>query len=614
LLDPAATPYVGEPAEPCRPLTKPFPDLSSAVPQAPITLRPPEIPSAPGEQAFPPQLTPEKTCEPKTAATPAEPKAICAIGIKAADLPDGAPEPVAVPEIGRQLPPAGETGEILAASAPAKANIGPEISQEPPPFGEAGKEPRTTARAEPDVVLEISQEPPPASEIEEEPPAPATPVPKRPRRAIHRDRRGARRTLPVEAAAPSATTPQEYRLAEAKLRLALDPLRHSVRLSLVLSRPEGFPETVSIDLGGPQTLGAYDETRYDDLDLAWTAELLGDELRFSDPTHRVQWIRSARPLHLFAQSELDLISVPAARPGIQHAVICHDRDAAAVAAAAAKAGSPPLLPVTGWSGIPRGWTVFSGYTPVLRISPLDDPRLRSLDIGSSVEIHLRGGLRIRAEHFAEGKPPSIFVEPLPSDCQVLINGWHAFQSQNGAWAAQDSEKPGQHLVDVIGGPSLTYTVERDPGTAGDWLIPEEALHPFGAPPPVQAAIIGAHANPISRSAVFATEPVSSVVAIGSRAGVPPLGSRPDIPAAVAAIPFEPAFVIVSWGLRRHQGHILYLGASGPARIGHRPDMNWVSTVIAAAARRLDVRPDDDAAKRFWRSAVTAARRARRLRK
>lgn len=618
LLGPAAVSREGELSRLSRPVTKPLPDGPASVLPASITTLPEEISSAPGSPAL--RLnSPEEPCKLKTTVAPVQPQAICTTGLHTPDLltPAAAPaEPRALPEIIRGSPAAaGEAKTETSTPEPDEPEAVLEIAQErPAAAGEAETESPTAELGEPEAVRDVSDSTPAAIGDTKAVTAPAAaPIPARPHRAVHRDRRGARRSAPGQADAPSTPTLHEFRQAEAKIRLALDPIRRSARLSLVLSRPAGFPDTVCVDLGGPQVIGAYDETRYDDLDLDWTAELLADELRFSDPGHRVQWIRSARAIHLFGQSELDFISVPAARASVQHAVVCRDTDAASVTAAAARAGSPLLTSVAGWSGIPPGWTVFPGYSPSRQISPIDDPRLRSLDIGSAVEIHLRGGLRIRAEHFAEGKPPSIFVEPLPSDCQVTIDGQPAFQAEDSAWAAPNSEHPGRHLVDVIGGPSLTYTVEPDPGATREWTIPGEALRPFGAPPPVPVALIGAHANPLSRSAVVATEPSGSVVAIGSRAGVYPLGSRPDVPAAVAAVPFEAAFAIVSWGPRRHQGRILYLGSPGPGRMGRRPDMNWVSAVVSAAARRLDVIPADDAAKRAWRSAVIAARRARRLR-
>jgi hypothetical protein len=630
IREPEAEPSTAERVEPeaVREIAEGTPASTGEVQAEPSTAEVAEPGAVPEITKEPPAAIGEPKGEPSTAER-AEPEAVpevaegppASIGEAEAGPSTAAPaEPKSVSETAEDSPASvGQVEAEPSAVEPAEPGALPEIAEEfSVTIGETQTESSTTKSAVPEAKLEIPEGPPAAiGETKAEPPAPVTPAIKpistQPRRAVHRDRRGARRSLPGQAPAPGAPTFQDFRQAEAKLRLGLDPIRRSVQLSLVLSRPEGFPDPVSIDLGGPQTVSAFDETRYDDFDVTWTAELLADELRVSDPTHRVGWIRSARPLHLFAESDLDFVSVPAARPGIQHAVICRDPDAAAVSLAASRAGSPPLTPITGWSGIPPTWTVFSGYTPIQQISPLDDLRLRGLDIGSGAEIHLRGGLRIRAEHFAEGKPPSIFVEPFPSGCQVTIDRQPAFQGENGAWTTPDSENPGQHLIDVIGGSSLTYTIDADPGAARDWPIPEEALSSFGAPAPVSAALIGAYANPLARSAVLATEPAGSVVAIGPRAGLQPLGARPDIPAAVAAVPFDAAFIIVSWGRRRHQGRILCLGSPGPDRMGRRPDTNWVSTVIAAAARRLDVSPGDDTAKRAWRSAVTAARRARRLR-
>src|SRR6266849_5854082 len=90
-------------------------------------------------------------------------------------------------------------------------------------------------------------------------PTATAPHPDSTRIAVHRDRRGARRATARERT-PQPPLEEERRLrqAEAKLRLAVDPIRHYVALTLVLDRPEGFPDTVEIDFNGPQTAGAYD--------------------------------------------------------------------------------------------------------------------------------------------------------------------------------------------------------------------------------------------------------------------------------------------------------------------------------------------------------------------
>lgn len=442
------------------------------------------------------------------------------------------------------------------------------------------------------------------------------PIPARKRIAVHRDRRGARRADPRQIPSPlPLAEARPVRQTEAKLRLAIDLIRRNVALSLVLVRPEGFPETVEIDfnLNGPQTAAAYDAARYDDIDLVWTPELLVGELRILDARQRLEWLRSSRDIHLFAPSELDLVSVSAARVGVEYAIICQQHDAAGVAAAAESAGSSPLTIVDDWKGVPPGWTILCGYTPAKPIPALADQRLSGLDPGSGTEIELRGGLRIRAQHFAEGHVPRIIIEPLPPRSRVLIGGRPASQDDTGAWISPDWDDPGSHLIDVVGGPSLTYTIESDPGTEPDWPIPSDALSPFGMPPPVPAVVIGALVQPLSRQTLLATEPAQTVIALGFRAGAQALVPRTDAPAAIAALAFEAVFLIISSGARRRQGRVLWLGPrpSGNVQTGRRPDMVWVSTVLAASARRLDVYPSQDDAKRAWRSAVAAARRWRR---
>ncbi len=53
------------------------------------------------------------------------------------------------------------------------------------------------------------------------------------------------------------------------LRLSLHPIRRTVKLSLMLARPEGFPERVTLMFVVQTEIEAYDLQRYDDLDLPW---------------------------------------------------------------------------------------------------------------------------------------------------------------------------------------------------------------------------------------------------------------------------------------------------------------------------------------------------------
>jgi len=133
------------------------------------------------------------------------------------------------------------------------------------------------------------------------------------------------------------------------------------------------------------------------------------------------------------------------------------------------------------------------------------------------------------------------------------------------------------------------------------------------PPPVPATIVGAFVAPLVKQTLLAVEPSQSVVALGHRGGAQALTPRSDAPAGVATLAFQPVFLVISSGMRRRQGRVLWLGtrASRNANPARRPDMAWVSAVLGASARHLDVYPGEDEAKRAWRSAVAAARRMRR---
>lgn len=203
----------------------------------------------------------------------------------------------------------------------------------------------------------------PAPVIEPAPELPKSSTSTRPRKpAVHRDRRGSRRaadaaTTPSEAA-PAGPAPAARPAAEAKLRLSLHPIRRTARISVVLTRPEGFPERVTL-LAGVEgvehVLDAYDTARYDDLDLPWTGGLLDGELRLAS-TDGFRWLRSARRVHIFAgdPNEPDLMSVGSARPGVEHALVCRSSDAADIRAAANSSGSPELNTHEHWQGIPDG--------------------------------------------------------------------------------------------------------------------------------------------------------------------------------------------------------------------------------------------------------------------
>lgn len=442
--------------------------------------------------------------------------------------------------------------------------------------------------------------------------------------AIHQDRRGTRRPVgpaDVPVASPTPVAGGAPRPpAEAWLRLSLHPIGCTAKLSLVLARPEGFPDRVTVSIGSQRTIEAYDAQRYDDLGLSWTAELLVRELRV-DSVEGLQWVRSGRQVQIFAEdpSEPDLLSVGAARAGARHAIICRCEDVPAVCAIATSAGSPKLTPHERWEGIPSGWAVLSGYRPIRAAAPVPEPALRPLDPGYGIAIKLTGGLAIRPKVFAEGHPPRIVVDPLPDSTSVSIGGQPAFQGPGGGWEAPAWDTPGRHIIDIVPGPSLTYEITADPERTDRWPFWNAHEERFGrgaASPWARAQICGATVRGPAGEAVVAVETQPVLIALGSRSGAVALQRRGDAPVSVALVPEPPTYLFSAVGQRRTQGSVIWLGLAGErATQGpRRSDPDWAAVVRTAASRRLALRGADTAGEDAWRKAKERACRLRRPRR
>lgn len=439
--------------------------------------------------------------------------------------------------------------------------------------------------------------------------------------AQHRDRRGQRRVIQRSAAsqkpqAASVPIGAPRPPAEARLRLELHPIRRTVTLAAVLARPEGFPGTLQIELEGEQEIAAYDEARYDDLPLDWSDDLLAGEFRV-DSREGYQWLRSARQVHLFQElpEEVGLLSTGAAKAGQQQAVVCSISDADAVRAAAAACGSSPQSLDDSWSGVPSGWIVLSNYRPVHSPAEPLPPGLSSMDPGLAIEIRLVGGLVVRGGHYAKGHGPRIEIDGLPEAAQVTIDGCPATQD-DGAWIAQGWCDPGQHLIDVVPGPSASYRIVDDPWATGGWE-PWEA-HPgrFGTEagaPWHQVEICGARLSGPGGRHVVAAPSSLSVVLLGLARGVTTLRPRDGVGVTIALAAEAPAFLISSSGPRRAQGRVEWLSPGVPESRGRGIDLGWVAIVRLAAARRLPIDNPSAAAVRAWQRARERARRHRKAR-
>jgi hypothetical protein len=381
----------------------------------------------------------------------------------------------------------------------------------------------------------------------------------------------------------------------------------------VLARPEGFPEQITLATEGHPSVRAYDDGRYDDIDVPAGATLLGGELRFKS-LERFQWLRSSRRVQVFstAPSEPDLISVSAARAGAEHAVLCRPSDVAEVRRIAELAGSPALVSHDGWPGVPTGCAVLSAYCPVRAIAEGVEPSLSTLDPGASITIEL-SGIPIRARVFAQRHPPLISIDGLPEGTVVSIGGEKAQPSESGAWVASLWDAPGRHVIDVVPGPSLTYEIAPDPASGEGWPYWDAHALRFGASaaaPWERAEICGAQVMGPSGSVIIAAETHATMVALGMHATAAPLRGRTDAPVSVGAVRGGAVFLLSAWGGRRNQGRVVWLGNPVAARslASPWPDRFWVETVRNAASRRLPLEGADEVGRKAWEEAVARARK------
>ena len=515
------------------------------------------------------------------------------------------------------------TADCDTAPAGKLAHANGEDGQQPLPkaapvadFPESGAEPAT-----PDLAtdadaqsgqLELAEEPDPGAVPT------ARPRPSKP--AQHRDRRGQRRAAQPQPGAGSKASPAAVAAtlrtsAEARLRLMLHPVRRTVSLSAVLARPVGYPDRITLLLGAGTEVGAYNEDRYDDADLEWTPDLLSGEVRL-DCKEGYQWLRSSRRVHIFSEltDEPGLISVGSASLGSPCAIVCRPDDVEAVRSAAAACGSAELISHDRWTGLPEGWVVLSGYRPAHAASSTLDPSLNALDPGIGVVIRLSGGLQLRPGSFAQGSPPRIEIEPIPVGARVTIAGASAEMEEDGSWRAVGWDAPGDHLVDVVPGPSLTYRILGDPWLDGGWdqwdAHPERFPQP-NEPPWARAQICGASLLGPAGEHVVAAESMASVIALGLRRGVAALRPRPDAPVAVGLLREAPAFLVSSSGPRRAQGRVNWLAPLSPSPPSHTTNLEWATVVRSAASRRLPLSGASAAGQDAWRRARERARSYRK---
>jgi hypothetical protein len=385
-------------------------------------------------------------------------------------------------------------------------------------------------------------------------------------------------------------------------------------------KPEEFPPQVTLELGDAQIAEALGDGQYGDVDLPWDRDLLAGEIRVSS-VEGFQWVRSARPVHIFSAdpAQAGLVTVASATAGAEHTIVCREKDVSTVCDIAESAGSARPAALQRFTGAPAGWVVLTGYCPVRAAALAPPQEFLPLDPGHAIAITLQGGLEIGRRTYAQGRPPRIRIEPMLDGVTVRIGGAAASDCGDGSWEGPGWDLPGPHLIDAVPGPTLKYEVLEDPGTTSGWTFWDaHAGRTAGNEGPwSEAGICGALlAGPAGERVMAAqTQPSILTLGIDGRAGV--LRQRAGAGVSVGLTSGTPAFLLVSSGRRRSQGKVVWLGvAEAAAEVvqPRRASPLWVDAVRGAAARRLAIHKDEaGAGQSIWRKAVLLARSIKRQR-
>lgn len=225
-------------------------------------------------------------------------------------------------------------------------------------------------------------------------------------------------------------------------------------------------------------------------------------------------------------------------------------------------------------------------------------------------------MTIRPRVYAEGHAPCIEISSLPEGAGVFIGGNQAWRNNAGASEAPGWNEPGQHLVDVVPGPSLTYEIVPDPARTEGWSFWNAHEQRFlGSGPWARARICGAAVSGPAGEIILAHEARPVLIALGSRDHATALQQRTDVNVSVGLLPAAPAFLIASSGQRRHQGAVVWIGLEvtpSSASNSTRSVLTWANIVRNAASRRLPLEAGGSSlATDAWRKATRRARSLRR---
>jgi hypothetical protein len=290
----------------------------------------------------------------------------------------------------------------------------------------------------------------------EEPPLPNLQrVPSQYRPKLREQPREAAARAPDAAPRPSGPRPAPAPGSlEADLLLAFQPGGWGIAISLLLRRPDGSPEQITVRLAGAALdLSVIDDGLFEpipvgDADAALRQGVIVESVG-GGPR---RWVRTGRRLHVFTERPgvFGFTSVPRVMIGQENIIVCDAALADRVLDLCHLTGSDAPQDVAG-PGVPPGWRCFRGYRPRRPGAWDDDDIFLALSPLPDAAIELTGGVAISRSAWISARGPAIRIlgcEPGAGD--VTIDLQPATQAETGQWVAPGWETLGNHAVRYAG--------------------------------------------------------------------------------------------------------------------------------------------------------------------
>jgi hypothetical protein len=388
-------------------------------------------------------------------------------------------------------------------------------------------------------------------------------------------------------------------------------------VGLLPKRTEGLDDEVDAKDGRSVVrLSALDE---------WYQELqfddIGDRLRngfelkgeLAD-RRQVRWRLSGRTIYVLAahQGTNKLVSTQRLHLDRPDVVLCTAEILPQVEAVLASSGCEGYTKFDESYGAPRGWIGLRGVVPRRALLLEDSDPFYPLKPETDIQIELDGGIYLLNSVWLAGYPPQIRIAGTSDvPVKVLIDGKPAQQTDEGVFAAEGHDAPGQHSVYCEGlARSCSYSIEEAPESWEEW-----PAYGFG-----QAGICGPLVelrDDAAKQRLFAVQ-VSNPLLLGAEPGQVFRCSPRKSASWKGYVPFDVVWALPAQPLicNKKTARILQFRETLPSALNIRANSGaaWCNAILDASRKGLRIANPSENSTACWREYRKAARNIRKGRR